>query len=158
MSPMRGRTSEVNSVRIRTISRRSSASSSRIRLFASTTTSGSMKTVFPEADSSWTMPLIFRLKAGATGIIRRPSRIVGATSLSTTPSACAVRRIDWRLREMLLIVAVISRRIWRRRSDALSFILPNLSSKVSMRRTNKGKTMVSPASSARAGYFNSSEP
>ena len=47
-----GRTVAENSVSIRMISRRSSPSSSRIRLLASTTSAGSMKTGFPVADSS----------------------------------------------------------------------------------------------------------
>ena len=98
-----------------------------MRLFASTTTSGSIKTVLPLADSSCTIPFIFRLKAGATGIIKRPSRMVGVTSLSTTPSDCAARRMDCRLRDIPLIVIVISLRICDRVEEALSLTLPNLS-------------------------------
>ena len=41
------------------------------------------------ADSSCTMPPIFRLYPGGTGITSRPSRSVGAASASTNPSAFA---------------------------------------------------------------------
>ena len=138
------------------ISRRSSPSSSRMRLFASTTTSGSMKTVLPLADSSCTIPLIFRLKAGATGIIRRPSRMVGVISLSTTPSDCAARNIDCKLREMPLMVAVISFRICARAGEALSFTRPNLSRIASIFPTSCGNTRISPARAVNAGYLISS--
>ena len=151
MSGVRGRITLVNSVRILTISRRSSPSNSRIRLLASTTTSGSINTVLPLADSSCTIPLIFRLKAGATGIISLPSRIVGATSLSTTPSVCAARKMDCKLREIPLIVIVISRRIWDRVGEALSFTLPNLSIMASICRTTCGKTKIFPAKAVRTG-------
>ena len=89
---------------MRIISCRSSISSSLTRLFASTTASGSMKTVFPLADSSCTMPLTLRFMAGATGITKRPSRIVGATSLSTTPSLWALRSMPAKMRDMLFSV------------------------------------------------------
>lgn len=75
---------------------------------------------------------IFRLKAGATGIIKRPSRMVGVTSLSTTPSDCAARRMDCRLRDIPLIVIVISLRICDRVEEALSLTLPNLSRMLSI--------------------------
>jgi len=86
ISGMEGRNVLENVVRIRMISRRSSPSSSRMRLLASTTSAGSMNTVLPLADSSWTIPLILRFSPGATGITNRPSRMVGVTSLSTYPS------------------------------------------------------------------------
>ena len=151
MSGICGRMRSVNSVRIRTISRRSSLSNSRMRLFASTMASGSMKTVLPVADSSCTMPRILRLKAGATGITNRPSRMVGATSLSTSPSDCAERRIDCRLREMLPVVAIFSRRMRASSADALSFICPYRSSMPSICRTRAGKTGTPAASAANAG-------
>ena len=113
-----------NSTRIRIISLRSSPSSSRIRLLASTTSAGSMNTVFPLADSSCTIPFIFRFNPGATGITRRPSRIVGVTSLSTTPSDWALRRIPFNEREILFMVFVNSRRIRASSDEALSFIFP----------------------------------
>ena len=78
-----GRIMIEKSVRIRMISRRSSPSNSRILLFASTTSAGSMKTVLPVDDSSCTIPLIFRFNPGATGMTSLPSRMVGVTSLST---------------------------------------------------------------------------
>ena len=144
-----GRTVAENSVRIRMISRRSSPSSSRMRLLASTTSAGSMKTVFPVADSSCTIPLIFLFRPGATGITRRPSRMVGVTSLSTYPSACALRRMAWRLREMLPVVDASSRRMHKSFEEALSRIFPNLSRMLLMRLMSCGKTMMSPARSRR---------
>ena len=83
MEGISGRMESVNAIRMRVTSRRSSASSSRMRLLASTTSSGSMNTVLPDADSSCTIPRILRLSPGATGSTRRPSRMVGAASLST---------------------------------------------------------------------------
>ena len=77
-----GRMTAEKSVRIRMISRRSSPSSSRILLFASTTSAGSIKTVLPVDDSSCMIPFIFRLSPGATGMTSLPSRMVGVTSLS----------------------------------------------------------------------------
>ena len=146
-----GRTVAENSVRMRMISRRSSPSSSRMRLLASTTSAGSINTVFPVADSSCTIPLILRFMPGATGMTRRPSRMVGVTSLSTYPSDCAARRILLRLREMLPVVAESSRRIRKSSAEALSFIFPNLSRMLSIRAISCGNTKISPASSRKAG-------
>ena len=143
----------VKEVNIRTISRFSSPSNSLIRLLASTTTSGSIKTVLPVADSSCTIPLIFRLNAGATGIINLPSRIVGETSLSTTPSLCAARKIDCKLREILLIVIVISRLMDCNSEEAESFTFPNLSIMESIFPINCGKGRMSPANSVNFGYL-----
>ena len=123
-SGMDGRNKLENSIRMRIISRRSSPSSSRMRLLASTTSAGSMNTVLPLADSSCTMPFIFRFKAGATGITSRPSRIVGVTSLSTTPSDWALRRMLFNEREILPIVLASSRRMRASSAEALSFIFP----------------------------------
>lgn len=64
----------------------------------------------------------FRFRAGTTGITSRPSRIVGATSLSTIPSDCALRKMLFSEREMLPIVLANSRRIRASSADALSFI------------------------------------
>ena len=107
-----------------------------MRLLASTTSAGSMKTVRPVADSSWTIPFIFRFKAGATGMTKRPSRMVGVTSLSTTPSCCAFRKMACSVREIPLSAATSSRRIRNSSADAESLILPYLSSMLSMRRTS----------------------
>lgn len=86
-----GRTLLVKSVRMRMISFLSSPSSSRTRLFASTTSVGSIKTVLPVALSSCTIPLILRFRVGMTGITSLPSRRVGVTSflrcLHFVPSA-----------------------------------------------------------------------
>ena len=136
---------------MRMISRRSSPSSSRIRLLASTTSAGSMNTVFPLADSSCTIPFIFRLSPGATGITRRPSRIVGATSLSTYPSDCALRRILFSEREILPIVLDSSRRIRANSLEALSLIFPYLLRILSILPINWGNTAMSPASRFRLG-------
>ena len=146
-----GRTIAENSVRMRIISRRSSPSNSRIRLFASTTSAGSIKTVLPVADSSCTIPLIFRFMPGATGITSRPSRIVGVTSLSTYPSDCAARRMLFKLRDMLPVVADSSRRIRSNSAAALSFIFPNLSRILFILVISCGKVIISPANSLRAG-------
>ena len=103
-----GRNSSENTVRIRMISRRSAASSSRTLLLASTTSAGSINTVFPVADSSCTMPLILRFMPGATGIIRRPSRNVGATSCATRPSRWAACNIVYKVRDIDPAVCSIS--------------------------------------------------
>ncbi len=148
-----GRSQLVKSVSILMISRRSSASSSRIRLLASTTSDGSIKTVLPEADSSCTIPLIFRLWEGFTGITSRPSRILGDTSLSTYPSACAFRRMAFRLLEMPFTVEVSSRRISDKRGDAWSFTCPKPSSMPSILLVISGKVNTSPANASRYGYL-----
>ena len=138
---------------MRIISRRSSASNSRIRLLASTTSAGSINTVLPVADSSCTIPLIRRLRAGATGITNRPSRTVGFTSFSTIPSACADRKIEFNVRDMLPVVAANSRRILAKDGDALSLILPNLPTILSIRRTRAGKLCTSAAKASKQGYL-----
>ena len=117
-----------------------------------------MKTVFPVADSSCTMPLMRRFSAGATGMTRRPSRTVGFTSLSTMPSAWAERRMELSVRDMLPVVAASSRRISARAREALSLILPNLLTMPSMRRMRVGKECTSDAKAARLGYWPPSFP
>ena len=146
-----GRMVAENSVSMRIISRRSSPSNSRMRLLASTTSAGSMKTVLPVADSSCTMPRILRFMPGTTGMTNRPSRIVGVTSFSTKPSACALRKMLFRLREMLPVVSASSRRIRKSSAEALSFILPNLSRMLLMRAMSCGNTRISAARACRAG-------
>ena len=146
-----GRISLENSVRILIISLRSSPSSSLILLLASTTSAGSMKTVFPVADSSCTIPLIFLFMPGATGITSLPSRTVGVTSLSTKPSDCACLNIEFRLRDMLPAVDDSSRRIDKSCGEALSLIFPNLSSILLIFDVSCGKTMMSSASLHRVG-------
>ena len=133
------------------ISRFSSASSSRMRLFASTTSAGSMNTVFPLADSSCTIPPILRLSAGATGITRRPSRIVGEASFSTSPSACALRRILFNVREIPLEVRARSPRMRAKAGEALSLTVPNLSMIISMSRIIRGNVSTSPARARNVG-------
>ena len=148
-----GRISLVISVRIRMISLLSLASSSRMRLLASTTSDGSMKTVLPEADSSCTIPLIFRFSPGAMGITNLPSRIVGATSLSTSPSLCAVRKMECNVREILPSVCESSLRMLDSSGEASSRILPNLSNIWSMRWTIFGNVNTSSVKRWRAGYL-----
>ena len=133
------------------ISRRSSPSSSRMRLLASTTSAGSINTVFPLADSSCTIPLIFRLSPGATGITRRPSRMVGATSLSTYPSDCALRKMLFNEREIFPIVLASSRRMRANSVEALSLIFPYLLRMPSIFPISCGNTAISPASRCRLG-------
>ena len=82
ISSISGRMVSAKAVNMRTISRRSSMVSSRSRLFASTTSAGSMKNVLPEPDSPCTIPEILRLYIGATGMTRRPSRTDGVVSAS----------------------------------------------------------------------------
>ena len=61
-----------------------------------------------------------------------------------------------RLREIPLIVIVISLRICDRVEEALSLTLPNLSRILSIFPINWGKTKISPANSVKAGYLISS--
>ena len=141
----------VMSVSILIISLRSSASSSLTLLFASTTSAGSTNTVLPVADSSCTMPFIFFFSAGAIGITRRPSRMVGATSFSTSPSLCAALSMLLRVLEMLPSVRASSCLIVKRWSEALSFMRPNLSSILSVWRMMSGKVITSSVIRAKAG-------
>ena len=125
---MWGRIKSDTSVRILTISRLISPSVSRMRLLASTISSGSMKMVLPVADSSCTIPFTLRLCIGATGSTRRPSRTDGAVSASKMPLVlpCAMT-----LRMIPLIPAVVDAIFLLKssnRGEALSFTLPNLSS------------------------------
>ena len=143
MSSTCGRTSFENSVSITIISRRSSASNSRIRLLASTTSVGSMNTVLPVDDSSCTIPLIRRFIAGATGTTSLPSRSVGVTSFSTRPSLCAACSILYNVRETLPSALRNCERISARRGEAVSFILPYLSKIWSIRRMRSGKVITS---------------
>ena len=151
MSGIEGRSRLENSTKMRIISRRSSPSSSRMRLLASTTSAGSINTVLPLADSSCTIPFIFRFRAGTTGITSRPSRIVGATSLSTIPSDCALRKMLFSEREMLPIVLANSRRIRASSADALSFIFPYGERMPFIFPMSCGNTVMSPASRFRQG-------
>ena len=151
MSYTCGLTSSLNTVSMRITSRRSSASSSRMRLFASTTSAGSMNTVFPVALSSCTMPFMRRFTLGDTGIIRRPSRTVGAASLSTSPSRCAACSMVYNVREMLPSVFDSSWRMPASVIEAPSLIRPNLSMILSMRRIIAVNTGTPSASRASAG-------
>ena len=146
-----GLSSSENTVRIRTISRRSAASSSRTLLLASTTSVGSINTVLPVADSSCTIPLILRLTIGDTGITSRPSLTAGVTSLSTSPSFWAACSIVYKVREIL---PSIFERSWRMPASVMvaeSLILPNLSRMESMRRMMAGKVCAFSARRCRAG-------
>ena len=137
---------------MRITSRRSSASSWRTLLFASTTSVGSINTVLPVALSSCTIPFILRFSCGCTGITNRPSRMAGAASLSTSPSRWAACSIVYNVREMLPWVFSKSCRIPANVIDAESFIFPNLSSIESMRRSMAGKVTTSSVSLCSAGY------
>ena len=141
----------VKSTSMRTTSRRSSASNSRIRLLASTTSVGSTKTVFPVDDSSCTIPLILRFKPGAIGTTNRPSRTVGVTSLSTSPSLCAALNILYKVRETLPSALCSCIRISARAGDAESFTLPYLSRIWSMRRKISGNVSTPSVSSWSVG-------
>ena len=137
---------------MRITSRRSSASSWRTLLFASTTSVGSINTVLPVALSSCTIPLILRFSCGCTGITSRPSRMAGAASLSTSPSRWAACSIVYNVREMLPCVFSKSFRIPASVIDAESFIFPNLSNIESMRRSMAGKVTTFSVSLCSAGY------
>ena len=117
----------VTAVKIRITSLRSSVSSSLMRLLASTTSVGSINTVRPVADSSCTIPFILRFMPGAIGMTNLPSRKVGATSWSTSPSLCAVRKMLLSVRETLPSARFNSMRICAKADVALSRICPNLS-------------------------------
>ena len=151
-SRMLGVSSEVNSRRMRITSRFSSPSSSRMRLFASTTSAGSMKTVLPVALSSWIIPLSLLFMAGATGITSRPSRRVGATSLSTRPSACAELSMRANTRLTLPSERRSSLRMEANCTLASSFIRPYLSSICSMRFSMLRKVNTPSAMWHRAGW------
>ena len=151
MSATSGRRMSVNVTSIFIISLRSSLSNSLMRLLASTTSAGSINTVLPEADSSCTIPFIFRLNAGATGITRRPSRMVGVTSFSTSPSFWAVRKIALRLRDIPLETCAISFRMRLSSADALSFMRPNLSRILSILLISWGNIATSPANAYKYG-------
>ena len=124
---MCGRIKSDMAVRMRMISRRISPSSSRIVLLASTISPGSINTVFPVADSSCTIPCIFRLFIGATGMTSRPSRTEGDTSLSRIPAVFPSEIILRRMPFMLAVVAWIACLIDSNSGDALSLMFPNLS-------------------------------
>ena len=107
------------------ISRRSSFSSSLILLLTSTTAVGSINTVFPVADSSWTIPGILRLFIDDTGITSRPSRSEGVTSLSMRPSSAALLSTERIILETLFCEIMISLLICAKLGEALSFTSPN---------------------------------
>jgi len=138
---------------MRTISLRSSYSSSRISLLSSTTSKGSMNTVLPVADSSRTMPLSLRLFDAETGITIRPSRIDVDASESTNPSACACFRIEPIRLATEACFDEISLLILANSGDALSLILPNRLRMESIRSEIKGKYSTSLANLARLGYL-----
>ena len=138
MSAQDGRRLSAMATSSRVTSRRSRICSSRRRLLASTISAGSIKTVLPDADSSWTMPAIRRLLAGATGTTRRPSRTAGVTSGSTHPS-CTARAITRRIAPaMTPFIEASERRMSANSGDALSRTLPQRSSRRSMERAASG--------------------
>ncbi len=143
---MDGRSESAIVVRILIISRCSSIWSSRVRLFASTTSAGSMNTVLPDADSSCTMPWIWRLCMGGTGITSRPSRIDGTVSGSSSPCEMA---FESTLRSIELTRPDIPRsrlRISARAGDALSLIEDVVSSiTLSMLLDMSGEISFSPS-------------
>ncbi len=146
-----GRNSSVSTVSIRVISRRSSIWSSRTRLLASTISAGSMYTVFPEADSSWTIPEIRRLYIGGTGMTRRPSRIDGVTSLSIYPASTAFDMTRLIMEAMAPDVDDSCERISRNSGEALSRMLPNRSIILSIDFTVSGNEAIFIPVSSRCG-------
>ena len=139
MLPICGRIQSVSSFRILIISRCSALCNSRMRLLDSTTSVGSINTVFPVADSSCIMPRNLRFKDGATGMTSLPSRMVGVTSLSISPSRCAVEIMVRRECEIPLLALSISERMRASSGEALSLILPYLFRMASARFTISGK-------------------
>ena len=134
-----GRIRSVTSVRMRMISRAISASVSRMRLLASTMASGSIKTVFPVALSSWTMPCSLRLFIALTGRTRRPSRNDGCTSLSSMPSCLPWAIMRRRVPLILLVTRAIDVRNSCRWGEAVSLMFPALSSTCPMAALSSGK-------------------
>ena len=106
-----GRIRSVNSIRIFTTSRRSSASNSRSRLLASATASGSINTVFPLPEPSCTRPLIFRLLAASTGITICPSRKLILASFPNKPAFWASRIAFCILRDTAFVASILFLRI-----------------------------------------------
>ena len=130
---------------------RSSASSCLTLLLASTTSAGSINTVFPVADSSCTIPLIRRFTDGATGNTSRPSRMVGAASFSTSPSFWAACNIVYKVREIEPCVFSNSCRMPASVIEAESLIFPNLSRMESILLIIAGNTITPSVSLCRAG-------
>ena len=151
MSSTCGRTSFENSVSITIISLLSSASSSLMRLLASTTSVGSTNTVLPVDDSSCTIPLMRRFIAGAIGTTNLPSRRVGVTSFSTRPSLCAARSILYNVRETLPSALRSCERISASRGEAVSLIFPYLSRIWSIRLIRSGKVSTFSVRACRVG-------
>ena len=147
-----GRNSLATDVRIRMISRRSSICSSRMRLFVCTTSAGSINTVLPDADSSCTIPEIFRLCIGGTGITIRPSRIDGAVSGSIRPAATA-DAITLRMAAAMLPAAAASDLlISASAAEAESLILPKRSRTRSMTASGAGNDTSPSTTLSRRGY------
>ena len=68
--------SALSSARMRSISSFSLARSSRMSLLAFTAAMGSMNTVAPEADTSWTRPGTAERCSAFTGTTKRSERVV----------------------------------------------------------------------------------
>ena len=91
MRSVSARIVDVKSFRMRTTSLRSACSRSRISLFVSSISAGSMNTVWPVADSSRINPFSLRLCSARIGSTTRPSRTVGSAPSGTHRSATAWR-------------------------------------------------------------------
>ena len=137
MSSRRSPTSALSARRIRSISCRSAASSSRTRLLAGTAASGSIYTVAPLAEVSCTMPGKPPWCSCFTGTTCRPERSVMRASCST-PRAAGDRSCCC----MIACTAAVACRN-RRRSDcssgeAVSATRPCSSNVPSMREPRSG--------------------
>ncbi len=107
----------------------------------STISAGSMKTVLPVEDVSYTSPGIFFLFDALTGMSSFPSLTERLASESIMPSAWACFNIAFARFEMADSFDFKDLRICRRLSDAVSFTSPNLSRMVSILRCTSGKHM-----------------
>ena len=137
-----GLRNSVNSKRMRWISLCSENLSSLIWLSSSTTSAGSMKAVFPVADSSYMKPAIFFLFAALTGISILPSRTETPASESTIPSSCAFLRIALIRREIAPSFSLSDFLISYSSSDAVSLTSPYLSMIPSIFLCTSGKFMM----------------
>ncbi len=123
-----------------------------MRLLASTISAGSIYMVLPEADSSWTMPLILRLCIVSTGITTRPSRTEGDVSLSIYPAWTAWASTRRMAAFIDPVAADIDERIWANSGVALSFMLPKRSMIRSILRQISGNGVIPTAIVSSAGY------
>ena len=145
-----GRRKSENSLRMRSISLCWAKMSSFTWLLSSTTSIGSMKTVFPVADSSYTNPGNLRLFTALTGMRSRPSLAEMLASSSASPSSCALRSICCIFLEMEFSFSLNDLRILKSSGVALSLTSPKRSTIDSIRLETSGKNVIGEAISLSA--------